>query len=208
MIAELLLATILQIIQTAGYFGVFILMAAESTFLPVPSEAVLPFAGYLVAQGQYEFWLTLTLATMGTIIGSLISYYIGRIFGKTLIEKYGKYVFIKKEEVELAEKWFNEHGNKTIFVCRFIPVVRHVISLPAGMAKMRKRKFIAYTAWGGVMWNAILLIAGIQLQQNWKTIIKYTEYIDVVVVLLIIFGIAYFVAKRKEKPKKKRRKNR
>jgi membrane protein DedA with SNARE-associated domain len=183
-------------------------MAAESTFLPVPSEAVLPFAGYLVAQGQYEFWLTLTLATMGTIIGSLISYYIGRIFGKTLIEKYGKYVFIKKEEVELAEKWFNEHGNKTIFVCRFIPVVRHVISLPAGMAKMRKRKFIAYTAWGGVMWNAILLIAGIQLQQNWKTIIKYTEYIDVVVVLLIIFGIAYFVAKRKEKPKKKRRKNR
>jgi len=204
MIAELLIATILQIIQTLGYFGIFLLMTAESTFLPVPSEAVLPFAGYLVAQGQFEFWLTLTLATIGTITGSLISYYIGKKLGKDFVIKYGNYFLINKEEVDYAEKLFDGHGEKIIFISRFIPIVRHLISLPAGMAHMKKRKFIAYTAWGGAIWNAALIIAGIQLQQNWKTILAYTQYLDIAIILLIIFGVAYFIAKHKKtKPKQK-----
>jgi len=196
MITELLLGTFLSIIQTLGYFGVFVLMIAESTFLPVPSEAVLPFAGYLVALGQMDFWIVLLISTIGTILGSLISYYIGKILGEKFFERVGKKFFIKKEEIQLAEKWFERHGEKTIFLCRFIPVVRHVISVPAGIAKMPRRKFILYTALGGVMWNAFLIYVGVSLQQNWNSILAYTQVLDVLIIIVIIAVIVWFAHKR------------
>lgn len=135
---------------------------------------------------------------MGTILGSLISYYIGKKYGKGFLLKYWKYFLIKKEEVTYAQKLFETHGEKIIFISRFIPVVRHIISLPAGVAEMKKRKFIAYTAWGGAMWNAILILVGKQLQQNWTTILAYTQYLDAAIIILIIFGAAYFIAKHKD----------
>jgi len=201
MITEILIGTFLWIIQTLGYAGVFILMTAESTFLPVPSEGVLPFAGYLIAQGKMDFWVVLIVSTIGTILGSLISYYIGKVLGEKFFERVGKKFFINKEEIRLAEKWFERHGQKTIFICRFIPVVRHVISIPAGIAKMQRRKFLIYTAAGGAMWNAFLIGIGMQLQQNWNTILGITQYLDVLAIIVIIFLAGYFVYKKIKKPK-------
>ncbi len=207
MITELLLGTFLSIIQTLGYFGVFVLMAAESTFLPVPSEAVLPFAGYLVALGQMDFWTVLIISTTGTIIGSLISYYIGKILGEKFFERFGKKFFIKKEEIRLAEKWFESHGQKTIFICRFIPVVRHLISIPAGIAKMPRRTFILYTAIGGAMWNGFLIYVGMTLEQNWETILAYTQVLDVLIIIAIVLFCIYFIARQLKKTNKKKRIN-
>jgi len=175
------------------------LMAAESTLLPVPSEAVLPFAGYLIAQGKMDLIITVITATSGTIIGSLISYYIGKYLGKEIVEKYGKYFFITKKEIDMAHKWFEKHGEKTIFICRFIPVIRHVISLPAGTAEMKRRKFITYTALGGLMWNSILVIAGIQLQKNWAELLKYTEILDALIIIGAIIFILWFASKHLKK---------
>ena len=199
MITEILVNAILQIISTLGYVGIFVLMTAESTLLPVPSEAVLPFAGYLVAQGKMDLIITILVATIGTIVGSLISYYIGKYIGKGIVEKYGKYFFVTKKELNLAHKWFEKHGEKTIFICRFIPVIRHVISLPAGTAEMKRRKFITYTALGGLAWNSILVIVGIQMQKNWAELLKYTEIIDILIIIGAIIFIIWFVAKHLKK---------
>ena len=199
MVIELLLGEILKIISSLGYGGILLLMTAESTVLPVPSEAVLPFAGYLVAQGQFNFWITLIIATIGTVIGSLISYYIGKILGSKFVERYGKYVFLKKHDIDWAHKWFEKHGEKMIFVCRFIPAIRHVISLPAGTAEMKIEKFIAYTAAGGFLWNAILLVAGMQLGREWESIAHYAQYLDLVVILIVVFGIAWFILRHMKK---------
>jgi len=191
----------LQIIQTLGYSGVFVLMLAESTLLPIPSEGVMPFVGYLTAQGNFNLILVLAVATIGTIIGSLISYYIGKYLGKPIVSKYGKYFFIKEKELDDAEKWFEKHGEKTIFICRFIPVIRHVVSLPAGAAKMKRRKFIFYTALGGLIWNGILLYAGIVLEKNWNAILAYTQYIDAFVIIIIVLGAIYLIYKQVAKKK-------
>ncbi|MFA5931263.1 MAG: DedA family protein [archaeon] len=201
MITELILQVLLQIISTLGYLGVFILMTAESTFLPVPSEGVLPFAGYLISQGKFDFFITLIIATLGTVCGALLSYYIGKYLGKGFILKYGEYFFISKKELDLAHEWFSTKGEKTIFVCRFIPVIRHLISLPAGAAEMKRRTFVTYTILGGGTWNAILLLLGIWLEKNWETIIQYTQILDLFIILGIIFGIIYLVFLKKQKEK-------
>jgi membrane protein DedA with SNARE-associated domain len=199
MITELILNYVLGIIDSIGYFGVFLLMAAESTLLPVPSEAVLPFAGYLVAQGQMEAITLIIFATLGTILGSLISYYIGKYIGKEIILKYGKYFFVSKKELETAHTWFEKKGEKTIFVSRFIPVIRHVISLPAGAAEMKRRKFITYTAVGGLCWNTILVIAGIQLEKHWAKILNYSEILDIAILLGALALVCFFIARKRKK---------
>lgn len=207
MLTEIVMEIVPPIIQEIGYLGVFLLMMAESTLLPVPSEAVLPFAGYLAAQGKMDFWIIIAAATIGTIIGSGISYYIGKYAGQAAIAKWGKYVLIREEELENAKKWFNKHGEKTIFICRFIPVIRHVISLPAGAAEMSFKKFILYTAIGGAMWNAILIILGMQLKNHWDILIQYSTIIDAIAITAaVIFVIWFLMGLRKKKNKKNRAK--
>ncbi len=195
MLTELIVSIILPIIEQISYIGIFILMTAESTILPVPSEAVLPFAGYLVEEGKLNLYFALIAATIGTIIGSLISYYIGKKAGRWIVEKYGRYILLDKHHLLIAEKWFLKHGSKTIFICRFIPVIRHVISIPAGTAKMDLKKFILYTALGGLIWNSILLYVGILLQKNWETILEYSQWIDLIVIIIVIILLAMFLKK-------------
>lgn len=207
MIAELVIGIALPIIQKAGYLGILLLMLAESTLLPVPSEAVMPFAGYLVAQGTLDFWITLIAATIGTILGALISYFIGKYIGHAVVKKWGKYFFVGETEMEHANTWFKKHGEGAIFICRFIPAIRHVISIPAGAAEMNIKKFILYTAAGGAIWNGILLIIGMQLKQNWGTILSYSTIIDAAVILAVIIGIIWFIythAKRNKPSARKR----
>lgn len=202
LIAEFLLDFVLQVISLLGYFGVFLLMLAESTVLPVPSELVLPFAGYLVSSGNFGLVEVLIAALFGSIVGSIISYYIGKTIGREAIIRFGKKVFLEERHLDLAHEWFEKYGEKMIFVCRFIPAVRHVISIPAGVAVMSLKKFLFYTALGAFLWNSFLVFCGMLLQKNWNEIIKYTQLLDIIIVFAVILLVLFFFYKHLKNPGK------
>lgn len=195
LITELLLGFVLNIISSLGLLGIALLMLLESTLAPIPSELVMPFAGFLVSEGKLEFFQVAIAATLGSIAGSLISYYIGKIIGRTAVERIGRYFLVKKKHLDKAHEWFEKFGSKTIFFCRFIPVIRHMISIPAGIAEMNLGKFIAYTAVGAFLWNAILTIAGMQLGKNWTEISKYSGIIDLIIIIAIIIAAVLIIAR-------------
>jgi len=202
MIVEKLVDFIVNGISTGGYFGVFILMALESMIAPVPSEVVMPFAGYLVLQKQFNFWIVLLASSLGSIFGSVLSYYIGFYGGRTFVLKFGKYLLLEEEHLEWTEKWFKRQGNKTIFFSRFVPVVRHLISIPAGIARMPMRKFIVYTFIGATIWNFTMLYAGIKLGSHWGVIHEYSRELDVIFVAAVVLFLAYFIWKHHKKRRK------
>lgn len=184
-----------HLISTSGYLGVFLLMAAESTMIPLPSELVMPFAGYLAYTGKFNFLFVILIAGLGTVFGSLVSYYIGEYGGEPFLEKYGKYLLINKKDLEWTHKWFTNYGEKTIFISRFIPVVRHLISIPAGIAEMNIKRFTIFTFLGGFLWNTFLAYLGYLLGQNWTLVHHYTKPLSHVVVVLLIAGVVFFVYK-------------
>ena len=189
---EILAGPITSFIGWLGYLGIFTLMALESMVFPVPSEAVMPFAGFLIAEGKFTFIGVIFFSTLGSIIGSLISYYIGAWGGQRFIRRYGKYLLLSSHHLELTEKFFKTRGEITIFICRFIPVVRHLISLPAGIGKMNMSRFIIFTALGAAIWNSILAFAGYTLRNNWEEVAKYSSMIDLAVLaVMAIFGAWY-----------------
>ena len=167
-------------------------MMLESMVVPVPSEFVMPFAGFLVAQGNFNFILVIVASSLGSITGSIIFYYIGKTGGHTLVEKYGKYVLVDTEDIKKTEKWFNKRGELTIFIARLIPVVRHLISLIAGIGKMNVKKFTLYTILGATLWNGILTYLGFILGQHWNEVSQYLEELDIIIVILLIVGCLYF----------------
>lgn len=179
------------IIAWGGYAGVFFLMVLESMIFPVPSEAVMPFAGFLASRGSFSFWMAAIAGTLGTLAGSLISYAIGYYGGEPLVRKYGKYVLLEKEDIDRTHEWFHRHGGVTVFVCRFIPVVRHISSMPAGAGRMSIWTFSFYTVLGGFIWNTFLLWVGFQLGEHWEAITGYTRVFDIVVLSLIAVVVIY-----------------
>lgn len=193
MIAELIVQPITNFIGNIGYFGIFILMILESLVFPIPSEAIMPFAGFLIAEGKFSFFWVIISSTLGSITGSLVAYFIGYYGGEPIIRKYGKYVLITEKELGFTEGFFKNKGNITIFVSRLIPVVRHLISIPAGMAKMNIFKFSFYTIIGAGIWNSFLAILGFYLKKNWTTILEYTKILDIVIIVLLVFGIGFFI---------------
>lgn len=195
---ELIFEYAISIISFLGYFGVFILMTLESMIFPIPSEAVMPFAGYIAYQGKFNLLSVVFIATLGSIFGSLISYYIGNYCGKKFVSKIGKYMFLNEEHLIMTEQWFNKRGQSTIFISRFIPVVRHFISIPAGIVKMNKVKFITYTFLGAFGWNYILTYAGFKLGENWKLISDHSRYIDITVIIGILLIFIWYLYKRKK----------
>jgi membrane protein DedA with SNARE-associated domain len=200
---EFLVAWITQAIQAVGYVGVFILMAFESMILPVPSEAVMPFAGFLVSQGTFSFWTVVLVSTLGSIAGSLISYAIGYYGGLPFVHRLGKYFFLNKRHLEWTHRFFEKKGSLTIFVSRFIPVVRHLISIPAGVAKMDLKRFIFFTTIGAAIWNTFLLYVGMKLAENWTVITKYTKFLDIAVIVIIVAYIFLHVRHAAKKRKKR-----
>jgi membrane protein DedA with SNARE-associated domain len=184
-ITKFLVPIIISFIGSVGYTGVFVLMILESMIMPVPSEAVLPFAGMLVADGHFTLMTVIFFSTLGSIVGSLLSYYIGDYGGRPLLDKFGKYLLLDHHHLDLTEKYFQKKGDITIFICRFIPVVRHLISIPAGMGKMNIWKFSIYTIIGAGLWNTFLTYIGIKLKSNWDVVLKYSSVIDIVVVLML-----------------------
>ncbi len=191
-VTQYLAGHIMQFYETTGYVSVFILMMLESMIFPVPSEAVLPPAGLLVSQGRFTFAGVIIAGTIGSIVGSLLSYWIGIYGGRPFIEKFGKYFLLDKKALKVSEKYFNKHGDVTIFICRFIPVVRHLISIPAGFGKMNIWKFSLYTIVGAGMWNAFLTWAGFRWgQQGWDLMLKSGHTIDLVILALLVAAGAY-----------------
>ena len=196
---EYLINLFTQIISTTGYWGIAFLMMLESMVAPVPSEAVMPFAGVLWFSGEMTFTLIVIFSTLGSLIGSLISYYMGLYGGIPFVRKFGKYLLLNEHDLFLTQNFFGKYGEGAIFISRFIPVIRHLISIPAGMGKMNLSKFIFYTTIGAGLWNATLTYLGYYLGSKWTELRKYGEMLDFFLIGLIILGCAFYFYKRKKK---------
>ncbi len=182
----------IEVISFLGYFGVFLLMTLESTFLPIPSELIMPFAGYLAHKGEMNFWLVALVGGIGATLGSTISYYMGYYGGKPFIEKFGKYFLINEKDMRWTEEWFEKHGEKTIFITRFLPVARHLISGPAGMARMDIKKFVVFTFLGAFLWSLALTYAGFYLGSRWEEVHHLMRPFSIVIVLFTVgVGVWY-----------------
>ncbi|MEM5814469.1 MAG: DedA family protein [Candidatus Aenigmatarchaeota archaeon] len=198
MIAELLSGAITDMIVASGYPGIFLLMAAESAALPVPSEVVLPFAGYGAFLGNFEMITIILVATFGQLFGALAAYYGARLGGRPFVEKYGKYAMLDHGHLETAENWFQKHGSKAVFLSRLLPIIRTFIPLPAGLAKMDARKYALYTFAGSLPWTATLVYAGHRLGPYWSDIFKFFGELDILVIGAIAVALVYFVGKRRK----------
>jgi membrane protein DedA with SNARE-associated domain len=200
-ITSLIIEKVVAFISFGGYPSLIVLMAMESMILPLPSEAVMPFAGFLISEGKMTFPLVLLFSTIGSILGSLLSYYIGKYGGNPLLKRYGKYVLLNEEHLMKTEEFFGKYGGRAVFIGRLIPVVRHFISIPAGMANMKISSFLLYTTIGAALWNGFLAYVGFLLKNNWDHLERYTKVMDIIVVLGIFGFIIYFFAKRKSSKK-------
>jgi len=192
-ITEFLVPRITHAIDMMGYPGVAFLMMLESMVFPIPSEAVMPFAGSLVPAGRFTFLGVVLASTLGSIVGSLLSYAMGYYGGRPFLLRFGRYLLLNPHDLEITERFFARRGSAAIFVARFIPVVRHLISVPAGMGRMRLWRFCVYTILGAACWNAILTWLGYHLGKHWDIIQKYSHPIDIVVLVLLALAIAFFV---------------
>ena len=189
------------VVLNLGYTGLFVLIVLESTMVPVPSLLVMPFAGYLASQGKLSLPAILAINSAGALTGSLLSYWIGAAGGKPLLLRYGKYVFVRAKDLEKTEQYFARHGGKTIFIGRFLPVVRHLISIPAGIARMPLAPFLALTFLGATLWGGGLMILGYELGSRWESVAAKAKRVDLVIaagVVLVILAIAIrFVLRRR-----------
>jgi len=195
----------ISVMSATGYFGVFFMMVLESMIFPIPSELVMPFAGFLAVQGDLNFLLVCIFATLGSLVGSSLSYFIGKYGGNKIVLKYGRYILVDEDDLIKTENWFRKKGEKTIFIGRLIPVVRHLISIPAGIGRMNFKKFCLYTAAGAMIWNSFLAYLGYALGKNWDKVRQYTEPLSIAVaVLLALAGSYYLYHFLKDRIKKKR----
>ncbi|HLC43593.1 MAG TPA: DedA family protein [Patescibacteria group bacterium] len=181
-LAQIVTMTISQI----GYVGIFVLMLLESCGVPLPSEVIMPFSGFVVAEGKMLFWLVVLCGTIGNLVGSWIAYWIGFSGGRPLIEKYGKYLLISKHDLNLADKWFTRYGDWVVFFGRLLPVVRTYISFPAGIAEMNFKKFSYYTFVGAFIWTTLFAWLGVGMGSNWEVIRQKLHSFDLVIVIVLV----------------------
>lgn len=186
-------ALIVSFISNTGYFGIFVLMVLESALIPVPSEIIMPFSGFLVWDEKLSWWPVILWGTIGNLVGSIFAYFIGRYGGRAMILKYGKYVLVSSEEIERAEKWFKKYGNFGIFFSRLLPLVRTFISLPAGIARMPLWKFSLYTFLGSLLWSIFLAYIGLIAGENWQSLEIYFRKFDWLVIIAIIAVIGWWL---------------
>jgi membrane protein DedA with SNARE-associated domain len=188
------------LINQCSYIGIFVLMALESMIAPIPSELVMPFAGFLIFMGKFDVVPVIVASSLGSIVGSLLSYGMGML-GEPVVLRYGRYLLLNQHHLEWTKTFFERHGGKTIFIARFIPVVRHLISIPAGLARMSLIPFILYTLVGATLWNGFLTYLGVRLKENWQVIQHYTHILDYFVVAGLIGATVYLVWKLKKSRK-------
>ncbi len=188
-----LAAFIVGIIGTFGYPGVALLMAIESACIPLPSEVIMPFAGYLVSRGEMNLWLAGLAGAVGCVVGSVVAYYAGAWGGRAAIRRYGRWVLISPHDLELADRFFERWGEWAVFVARLLPVVRTFIAFPAGVSRMRMAPFLAYTFAGSFIWSVGLAWIGAQLGAHWDTLKVYFHRFDLVIGVLIVAGAVWWV---------------
>jgi membrane protein DedA with SNARE-associated domain len=197
-----------------GYVGVAVAMAIESAMVPLPSELVLPYAGFLVSdpsklepltRGPWSFWIVVIVATLGNTLGSIVGYYIGAWGGRPFLEKYGKYLLIRPHELELADRFFQKYGPATAFFSRLMPIVRTFISFPAGVARMPIGQFILYSTLGALPWSILLVWAGEQLGANWVDIRHALQPYDLAIAVLVVALGVLFIWWRLGMPGRRRR---
>lgn len=183
---------IISVISTLGYGGIVLLMAIESACIPLPSEIIMPFAGFLVFKGELLLWAVALAGATGCVLGSIPAYYLGMYGGRPLVEKYGKWLLISHHDLTLADGWFEKHGEITIFIGRLLPAVRTFIAFPAGIARMPMGKFIAYTFAGSLLWCWLLAYAGMKFGEHWKILEVYFHQFHLVLATVgAIFAIWY-----------------
>jgi membrane protein DedA with SNARE-associated domain len=188
---EFISVYVTDLIAKAGYVGIFLLMTLESACMPVPSEIVMPFAGFAAQRGDLNFFLVGIAGTLGCLFGSIVSYVVGVYGGRPILEKYGWYIFISKDKIDLADTWFRKYGGKIILIGRLLPIIRTFISLPAGIARMDFKKFIVYSFIGSVPWCFALAYAGVLLGQNWSALEGYWVYLDMITIAGFICAVGY-----------------
>ena len=180
-------------ISAMGYLGIVLMMAIESACIPLPSEIIMPFSGYLVFTGRFGLFEVAIAGAVGCVLGSVIAYWVGVYGGRPFLLKYGRYVLITPKELDSADRWFARYGDGAIFISRLLPVIRTFISLPAGIARMNFPKFVIYTFIGSFPWCLGLAWLGKKLGENWITLGKYFHQMDALIGVVIVAGIAWFV---------------
>jgi membrane protein DedA with SNARE-associated domain len=199
---------------SVGYAGVLTAMAIESAMVPLPSELILPYAGFLISdasqvepltKGPWNYWIVVVVATIGNTLGSLVAYAIGAWGGRPFLERYGKYLLIRPHEIELADHFFQKYGAATAFFSRLLPIVRTFISFPAGVARMPLRTFIVYSTAGAFLWSMLLVFAGMQLGANWVEIRHALQPFDLLIAVTVVAGGLLFIWWRLGMPGRRRR---
>lgn len=184
---------IISVISHLGYGGIVLLMAVESACIPLPSEVILPFSGYLVFTGRFHLTAVALAGAVGCNLGSIVAYAVGYYGGRPLAERYGRWLLISPHDLRRADHWFARYGDITVLVSRMLPVVRTFIALPAGVARMPFLRFNIYTFIGSLPWCWLLAWAGVRLGENWEHLRVYFHRFDLVVCLLLLAGVAIFV---------------
>ena len=167
-IIEFISGIIVATISLLGYSGIVLLMAIESACIPLPSEIIMPFSGYLVSRGEMNLWLVGIAGAVGCVLGSLVAYWVGSRGGRPLIEKYGRYVLVSRHDLDMADRWFANHGEIIVFVSRLLPAIRTFIAFPAGVARMNLKRFVIYTFAGSLPWCLGLAYIGQKLGEKWN----------------------------------------
>jgi membrane protein DedA with SNARE-associated domain len=183
---------IIAVISTLGYGGIVLLMGIESACIPLPSEIIMPFSGYLVFKGEMTLWGVALAGAVGCVVGSIPAYYLGMYGGRPLVEKYGKWVLISHHDLHIADRWFEKYGEAIIFIGRLLPAVRTFIAFPAGIARMHMGRFIAYTFAGSLIWCWVLAWLGMKLGENWTGLkVYFHEFHHIIVFVAVLFVVWY-----------------
>ena len=195
-IIEILSAFIVATISTLGYSGIVLLMAIESACIPLPSEIIMPFSGYLVYTGRFNLWAVGVAGAFGCVVGSLVAYWVGARGGRPMIEKYGRYVLISRHDLDLADRWFSRYGEVIVFASRLLPVIRTFIAFPAGVSRMNLKRFVIYTFLGSLPWCLALAYVGQLLGEEWDkndTLKTWFHRFDFVIGIIIVAAAVWWV---------------
>ncbi len=184
---------VIATISRLGYGGIVLLMAIESACIPLPSEVIMPFSGYLVFTGELTLWKVALAGAVGCVIGSIPAYYLGAYGGRPVLEKYGKYLLISPRDLNLADRWFQRHGEITIFIGRLLPVIRTFIAFPAGVSRMAMGRFLIYTFIGSYIWSWTLAWIGMKLGQHWDTLGVYFHRFDAIIGILLLAAVIGYI---------------
>jgi membrane protein DedA with SNARE-associated domain len=184
---------VIGVISSMGYGGIVLLMAIESACIPLPSEIIMPFAGFLVSKGEMTLFGIALAGAIGCVLGSIPAYYLGMYGGRPLAEKFGKYVLISHKDLDMADRWFATHGEIIIFIARLLPAVRTFIAFPAGVARMNMPKFIAYTFAGSFIWCGVLGYAGMKAGEHWESLGKYFHQFHYVIIAAGVAFVGWYI---------------